>query len=251
MDMPVIVEVVDKQFTLKNLKEIFDFFQYVDNKFSVFKKTSEITRINEGKLKKTEMSPDMKTIFKLAGQTKKETGGYFNIRHGDFIDPSGIVKGWAIFRAAQLLNGAGFKNYYVEAGGDIQVAGRNKDHEPWKIGIRNPFNTRQIVKSLTLGNGEGVATSGTYERGFHIYNPKNLLPVKEIVSLTVVGPNIHEADRFATAAFAMGKDGILFIEKMPGLEGYMIDTTGMATFTSGLMKYAGQTNNNMHKFMNS
>jgi len=132
---------------------------------------------------------------------------------------------------------SGFKNYYVEAGGDIQVAGRNSRGLPWQIGIRNPFAKSQIVKVLVLPNGEGVATSGTYERGHHIYNPKNHLAVKDIVSLTVVGPNIYEADRFATAAFAMEKDGILFIEKMPGLEGYMIDTAGMATFTSGFKSY--------------
>ncbi len=82
--------------------------------------------------------------------------------------------------------------------------------------------------------GRGVATSGTYVRGQHIYDPHDRTrPLTEIVGLTVVGPDILEADRFATAAFAMGRDGIVFIESMPGLEGYAIDKNGRATLTSG------------------
>jgi thiamine biosynthesis lipoprotein len=62
-------------------------------------------------------------------------------------------------------------------------------------------------------------------------------PAEEIVSLTVIGPNIYEADRFATAAFAMGEKGILFIEDLAGFEGYMINHEGLATFTSGFKEY--------------
>ena len=58
-----------------------------------------------------------------------------------------------------------------------------------------------------------------------------------IMSLTVVGPDVYEADRFATAAFAMGRAGIEFIEARPGLEGYLVDRTGQATLTSGFSGY--------------
>ena len=87
-------------------------------------------------------------------------------------------------------------------------------------------------------SGKGIATSGSYLRGQHIYNPH--LPEKkltEIVSFTVIGENILEADRFATAAFAMGKEGINFIEQLPHFEGYAIDSNGMATFTSNFELY--------------
>jgi thiamine biosynthesis lipoprotein len=77
-----------------------------------------------------------------------------------------------------------------------------------------------------------MATSGIYFRGEHIYNPHNDSQVKEVVSLSVVGSNIYDADRFATAAFAMGREGINFIEKLEGFEGYQIDREGMATMTS-------------------
>ena len=61
--------------------------------------------------------------------------------------------------------------------------------------------------------------------------------VTDVVSLSVIGPNIYEADRFATAAFAMGQEGIRFIERLEGFEGYMIDRHGQATFTSGFTRY--------------
>ena len=83
----------------------------------------------------------------------------------------------------------------------------------------------------------GMATSGTYIRGQHIYNPLDDKEITEIVSLTVIGPNVYEADRFATAAFAMGKEGINFIERTAELEGYIIHKDGIATLTSGFEKY--------------
>ena len=105
------------------------------------------------------------------------------------------------------------------------------------MGIQNPFNINEIVKVLAVTDC-GVATSGTYVRGQHIYNPRNAEPLNtSIVSLTVIGPNIYEADRFATAAFAMGEDGIAFIEDLEGFEGYQIDNTGLATITSGFERF--------------
>lgn len=237
MDMPVIIEVVDPRITEKIFEEVFDYFTYIDNTFSPFKKTSELTKINQGRLQKNEWSQDMKTVFKLCKQTSAETLGFFNIEKNRKFDPLGLVKGWAINNAANIFKLKGFKNYYVEAGGDIQVAGINKEDKPWLIGIQNPFNLKQNVKIVALSN-QGIATSGTYLRGQHIRNP--FLPKKEIddiISLTVIGPNIYEADRFATAVFAMGKKGINFIENLPGFEGYMIDNKGMATFTSNFNNF--------------
>lgn len=236
MDMPVIVEIVDPV-PSQIIYEVFDYFRLIDNTFSTFKKTSEITKINNGKLKPSEYSTDMREIFRLSEQTKKETNGYFEINRGGKIDPSGIVKGWAIHNAAKLLHGMGFKNYYVEIGGDIEVAGNNVEGKPWAIGIRNPFNVKEIVKVVKL-RSNGIATSGTYERGKHVYNPKeNFRAADQITSFTVIGPNVYEADRFATAAFAMGKAGIQFIEKLPELAGYMIDTAGIATMTTNFTSY--------------
>ncbi len=237
MGMPVTLEVVEAAATADVFTEVFGYFEYVDEKFSTYKDSSEITLINRHELTLEQASADMQTIFALAEQTRQETDGYFNIARQGVYDPSGIVKGWAIYQAAEILRDKGFANFYVDAGGDVQVMGNNSQGENWRVGIQNPFNPREIVKVLSVSNC-GVATSGTYVRGQHIYNPKQReQPLTEIVGLTVIGPNIYEADRFATAAFAMGREGIMFIENLEGFEGYMIDRHGQATFTSHFARY--------------
>ena len=235
MGMPVIVDISGSP-SDNVFRKVFDYFRYVDEKFSPYKKNSEVTKINDGRLKVEDVTGDMKLILKLSEKTKKETDGYFDVYHEGNFNPSGIVKGWAIREAADIIKRNGFDNYSINAGGDIQTAGLNNDGKRWAIGIRNPFNLVQNVKIVYL-SGEGIATSGTYERGNHIYNPKNGIMDKNILSLTVIAKDIYEADRFATAAFAMGKEGINFIEKQKGLEGYMIDSEGMATCTSGFSNY--------------
>jgi FAD:protein FMN transferase len=236
MGMPITIEVVDSGVMQDDLDKVFAYFVTVDDIFSTYKATSEISKINRGELLPAEYSEQMQSILALSAQTKKETHGYFDIQQNGMYDPSGIVKGWAIQNAANLLKTWGWQHFYIDAGGDIQVSG-NKDGQLWRIGIRNPFNRNEHVKVLALTD-RGVATSGTAIRGQHIYDPYNRdTPLLDIASITIVGPNIYEADRFATAAFAMGKKGIQFIEKLADFEGYMIDVHARATFTSGFERY--------------
>lgn len=236
MGMPITVEIVDASASREALATVFSFFQYVDDTFSTYKKTSEISRINSGEIPANLYSGDIKEIFALAEKTQRETGGYYDMKKDDKLDPTGVVKGWAIQKASTILKEWGYQNFYIDAGGDIQVAGKNQSGLRWIIGIRNPFNREEVVKRVSLSN-EGIATSGTYIRGNHIYDPHTLQNEFSIVSLTVIGPDVFEADRFATAAFAMGDKGIGFIERKKGLEGYMIDKNGIATYTSGFDQY--------------
>lgn len=237
MGMPITVEIVDRGATEASFEPVFEYFKHIDEKFSTYKATSEITAINEGKLSVENASEEMKLVFALSEETKHETNGYFDIRkpNGSY-DPSGFVKGWAIWNAAKLIEKEGFKDFFVDAGGDIQPHGANAQGGPWAVGIKNPWNESENIKVVYV-SAEGVATSGTYIRGLHIYDPKTGKPVDDIISLTVIGPTIYDADRFATAAFAMGKKAIIFIEALPGFEGYMIDSNKIATMTSGFEKY--------------
>ena len=237
MGTHITVEIQDKP-TEEKFQKVFDYFRSVDETFSPYKKDSELSKINCGKLTIKDASPQMQEVYELAEKTKQETFGYFDIKKPDqSLDPSGVVKGWAIWKAGLILKQAGSERFFIDVGGDIQASSPTKETEHWKVGIRNPFNKSEIIKALKISN-EGVATSGTYERGQHIYNP--FLPsqkIEDVVSLTVIGKNVNEADRFATAAFAMGKKGIEFIEKVPGLEGYMVGKDGIATYTSGFNQY--------------
>lgn len=236
MGMPVSIEIVGHEDPAL-LDEIFAYFEYVDGKYSTYKPDSEISKINRG-LPESEWSEEMRQVLEMCEQTKRQTGGYFDIKRSGKIDPSGLVKGWAIHNAAKLLREKGIENFYIDAGGDVQTSGANDEGQPWKIGIRNPFNRKEIIKIMNVST-EGVATSGTAVRGQHIYNPiSDKDEIDEVVSLTVVGPDIYSADRFATAAFAMGKNGVGFIESLPGYEAYLVGSDKIAVMTSGFERYA-------------
>lgn len=235
MGMPITMEIVDSN-NAKLLAETFSFFREVDSRYSTYKSDSEISRINDG-LPKDKWSTEMCHVLDLCDMTRRQTNGYFNIKHNGKLDPSGLVKGWAIWEAAKRLRKHGVRDFYIEAGGDIQTFGRNAERQSWSVGIRNPFNRDEIIKVLHIKD-KGVATSGTYIRGQHVYDPHQpTIQLNDVQSLTVVGENIYEADRFATAAFAMGTNGISFIERTENLEGYMVDSRGIATFTSGFQGY--------------
>ncbi|MBN9218365.1 MAG: FAD:protein FMN transferase [Mesorhizobium sp.] len=233
MGMPITID-IDGAADAGLVDTVFDYFEHIDRRFSTYRADSEISAINRGDLPVRDWSGEMMEVLALAAQTKNETGGYFDIRKPDgSLDPSGIVKGWAIRNAAGILHRAGISDFFIEAGGDIQSCGRNASGLDWSVGIRNPFNADEIIK-IVYPRGHGVATSGTYARGQHIYNPRAVGdPIIDIVGLTVIGVDVFEADRFATAAFAMGRDGILFLEQTPGLEGYAVNSNGRATPTSG------------------
>jgi len=236
MGMPITVDVVGAD-APRAIEGVFGYFTSVDYRFSPYRSDSELSAMNRGEVAGDALSEDMQEVLALAELTRHETQGFFDIRRPDGrVDPSGLVKGWAIRKAARLLDDGDTRNYMIEAGGDIQCRGHNESGARWRVGIRSPFNDSEIVKVLMPGDC-GVATSGLYVRGAHIYNPRSGSCVDTAVaSLTVVGPDIYEADRFATAAFAMGHEGIGFIEEAHGLEGYAIAANGIATMTSGFSR---------------
>ena len=237
MGMPVTIAVVDA-LPMASVECAFAFFEAVDERFSTWKAHSEISRFNRGEFARAELSADMREVLAIADETQAQSGGYFDIRKPDgALDPSGIVKGWAIRKAARMLEGNGAENFYVDAGGDVQAQGHNPEGGDWRVGIRSPFQVSEIIKVVNP-RGAGVATSGSYIRGQHIWNPhapKDRLD--DVVSITVIGPDVLEADRFATAAFAMGPRGVYFIESLPGFEAYQVNAQGRARMTSHFQDY--------------
>jgi thiamine biosynthesis lipoprotein len=240
MGMPITVAIVDLR-TPATVEAVFDYFDAIDRRFSTYRDDSEVALINTGRLDAGDYSNDMRAILSLAERIQGETGGYFDIRRQrGGIDPSGVVKGWAIRNAAGIIRSSGAQRYFIDAGGDIQSHGTNADGRAWRVGIRNPFNHDEIIK-VVRPDGRGIATSGTYVRGQHIHDPhRRGATIDDPVSLTVIGPNVLDADLFATAAFAMGPAGIRFIEGTPGLEGYAVWRNRTATMTSGFQRFVVQ-----------
>ncbi len=237
MGMPVTVAIVDDSATEDDLDAIAAFFAHVNQRFSTYLATSEVSRFNAGLLSRAELSADLREVLRLSEETRVLSHGYFDIACGDGIDPSGLVKGWAIQRAADLLHDRGFDDFFVDAGGDIQTSGLNPQGAPWRVGIRNPFDRNAVVKVLAISNS-GVATSGTAIRGAHIIDPTRNAPVESpLVSLTIVAGTILDADRIATAAFAMGRAGLTFAAELQGFEAYGIDKDGNAFRTPGFDRY--------------
>jgi thiamine biosynthesis lipoprotein len=132
------------------------------------------------------------------------TNGYFSAWYSSKFDPSGYVKGWGIAEAGRVIEKFGYKTYCIGAGGDI-LASSDSD-KTWNIGIQDPKDSSKIINKLSISNG-AAATSGNYQRGNHIINPKTARPAEGFSSVTVTGPDIITADILATAIFAMGKDG--------------------------------------------
>jgi thiamine biosynthesis lipoprotein len=237
MGMPVTIELPHTDDT-KVCEAVFAFFDTVDARFSTYKDDSEISRLNRGDISSAGMSDELKEIFSIAEEAKQLTNGYFDIQKPDgSIDPSGVVKGWALLHGAEMLDAYGVADYCIDIAGDIATKGHNAAGDEWSVGIRSPFIRDEIVKVI-YPHGKGVATSGSYIRGAHVYDPLHPEHALEtIVSITVVGPDILQADLMATAAFAMGAYGITFIESLDGFEAYSIDRDGIATMTSGFLAY--------------
>jgi len=235
MGMPIVLMTPDESLTNENIEEVFSFFRHVDETYSPFIESSIVSRINRGGVGEPEYTDELREILAIAKSTKRQTNGYFDVWYKGNFDPSGIVKGWAIAKAAQIL-GKYTDNFYIEAGGDIQVSGANDEGSPWRIGIRNPFDRHQNVKIITLKDS-AIATSGTAIRGEHIYDPINNKELNEVASISVIAPNIIDADRMATAAFAMGAKGIHFIEQLDGYDAYAVMHDKTAITTTGWHNY--------------
>lgn len=238
MGMPVAVELIDG--TDADIERIFGYFADIDARFSTYKHTSEISQLNRGDISLEHASSDMLEVLALAEQAKLETDGIIDVRTpAGTLDPSGIVKGWAIRNAGRLAEKLGYHDYWIEAGCDIQVAGHDEDNRLWRVGVRHPFTPDAIAQALTLTNC-GIATSGTYARGEHIYDPRTGKPaLSPYVSLTVLGPDVYQADLWATAAFIMGEAGLDILAARDGFEAYAIGHDGIATMTPGWLALTG------------
>ena len=198
------------------------FIYHVDELFSTYKENSIISQLKREEIEISSCSHEVQEVWALCKKAMELTGGAFNPWLKGF-DPSGLVKGWAAQKCGEIFEKYGVENSLVNAAGDLALrGGLLKDGEvmPWEIGIRNPEIKDEIVESFKINTG-AIATSGSYEKGAHIYDPFTNLIAIGARSATVIGPDAAIADALATALMVAGKDGALWFNK-PELKSYSI-----------------------------
>ncbi|MEV0905232.1 FAD:protein FMN transferase [Streptomyces hokutonensis] len=207
---------------------LFAWLREVDARFSPFRPDSEVCRYDRGELRLPQLSADLTEVLDLCEQYRIATGGAFDVRlPGRPLDPCAVVKGWSVQRAAELLTAAGARRFILNAGGDVVVSGG-----PWRVGVRHPEHADQLCTVLELTDG-AVATSARYERGDHIVDGRTGRPATGLLSLSVVAASLTEADATATAAFAMGPEGVDWAAARPGCEIFAVDTERRVRRTPG------------------
>lgn len=226
----------------------------MDDRLSVFKPESEISQINANAgIRDTLVGRDTFDLLSLCVRYGELTDGVFDITTkpltnagklnarvdyrdvllnnkslsvrlrncGQGIHLGGIAKGYAVDRVAEILERQGVSNASVNLGGTVRNIGQSRS-----VGIRNPFEPNSIAASLDSVD-ETVVTSGLYERGSHIFDPKSGKPAEnELASVTVVGKNGAAADAAATACMVLGTEGSVRLLNSLGLDGILILRSG-------------------------
>ncbi len=198
----------------------FEHFRAVDARFSTYRDDSEVSRLNSGAIEWPSCSAELREVLAMCEKARVDSDGYFDIRRhraDGTLDPSGLVKGWSVEGAAGVLEGAGVRNYTINAAGDVVIRGEPEPQLAWRIGVRNPWDAQTMVAVLEARD-LAIATSGTYERGDHVLVPHTGRTPDGIASMTVIGPSLTWADAWATAGFAMGVRGVEWVARE--LEGY-------------------------------
>jgi thiamine biosynthesis lipoprotein len=187
----------------------------VDAEFSTYRPQSAVSRLGRGDLAIADASEQLRWVVRRCVRLREETGGFFDAYATGTFDPSALVKGWAVQRAADGLQAAGVERFCINAGGDVVGRGR------WRVGIRHPLDARAIA-AVVEAEDLAVATSALYERGEHVLNPASGRAPAGVLSVTVAGPDLGLADAYATAALAMGADGPAWTLELGGYEAMTI-----------------------------
>lgn len=229
----------DDDVALDVVDAVFAHLRSIDDRFSPYRPDSEVSRLARGEIAESEASADMRFVLAACDHLAVTSGGAFDARtagRGGGLDPSGFVKGWAVEEAAWHLDAADVHDYVLNAGGDLIARGVAGPDRPWRVGIRHPDEPDRVARVLAISD-RAVATSGTYERGDHIVDPRSGRPATALRSMTVVGPGLAFADAYATAAFVMGLDGLAWVAGHPGYEALAITADDRVVWTPGLDAY--------------
>jgi thiamine biosynthesis lipoprotein len=213
-----------------------------DGIFSTWKPDSPVSQLRRGELSRAQAPAEVAEILDLCAVARDLSGGWFDpwAVPGGF-DPSGYVKGWAAQNAlaAFRFRSAGVGGVLVNAAGDIASSGGLGDGAPFRIGIADPFAPHRLAEIVELTGA--IATSGTYERGEHLIDPRSGHPAARAASASVTGPDLGLADALATALAVAGEQGLALIDGLDGYEALVINPDGSKRRTRGFPVAAAST----------
>jgi thiamine biosynthesis lipoprotein len=175
-------------------------------------------------------------------EVDERAGTAFLRRKGMRAHLGGIGKGYAVDHAVDILRRRGFRDFLIQAGGDLYAAG-HRGERPWRLGIRDPRGpVDRSFATLDLADGT-FSTSGDYERFFmkdgrryhHILDLAAGEPARESRSVTLVTDRAVIADALAKGVFILGpKAGMALIERVSHVEGVIVSARNEVLVSPGL-----------------
>jgi thiamine biosynthesis lipoprotein len=192
----------------------------VDRVFSTYRDDSYVSRLDRGEITLTDCPPEVTEVLELGERARQLSEGAFDIRHRRpdgrvVLDPSGVVKGWAVERASAWLHALPETDFCLSAGGDMVCHTSNPDGRPWRIGIENPADPQRLLGSVPIWRG-AIATSGTAHRAAHIVDARTGDTPRHLASVTVIADSLTWADIDATAAYARDGEAARWLRGRPG-----------------------------------
>ena len=198
--------------------------------FSIWDEASPVSRYRRRAAALSQMPPEFHEVLQECRAARQASAGWFDpwALLGGF-DPTGLVKGWATERALAVLHGAGVPGALINGGGDVAAFGSPASGQRWRVGIRHPWRADALAGIVETG--AAVATSGCYERGAHLVDPRTGRPASRAASATVTGPSLALADALATGVAVGGDEALPAVAGLAGYAAYLIRPDGTETDT--------------------
>ena len=217
--------------------EVMATLREVDAVFSTWRADSHVSRLGRGELTLADCPPEVAEVLALGELAERQSEGAFRVRRTGpggqaVLDPTGVVKGWAVERAADHLRALEATDFCLSAGGDMVCRTLGPDAPPWRVGIEDPHDPGRLVAVVPVATG-AVATSGTAHRGEHLVDARTGRPPTGVASVTVVAASLTWADSDATAAYAHGRDAARWLGGRPGRRGLVVWADGSTTVVGG------------------
>ncbi len=206
----------------------------LDAMFSTWRPDSPVSRLRAGLIGEDCLPEEVCEVLELCREARRLSQGWFDpwsMPGG--VDPTGLVKGWAVEQALAVLRRADVGAAVVNGGGDIAMHGEPPGGGRWRVGIQHPWRSGALA--CVIEAKDAVATSGCYERGAHLVDPRDGRRPTSTASATVVGSSLAFADAFATAIAVAGDEALDLIRPLAGYEAYLIRADGSEEATPGMV----------------